>query len=211
MTKVIEGPESSHFARVEREIVLRRTDVQRKEIKAVVTMDDREIKTLTIQRFSQHGDPHPKLHFSFIGSEIDALIEFVMAVKAMPLDGKTRYLSDDEVRQLVLNSAQKLRLLNDDPELIAQLVENSVAMLLRAILDHVPPIFGASNFAGVIGQHGGKSFKEQMRKLEDFLRNIADQFLHEQIRRREPQPTDRQVHFAQPLDTLLGEVAVKLT
>jgi hypothetical protein len=48
-----------------------------------------------------------------------------MAIKAMPLDGKTRYLSDDDVRQLVLNSAQKLRLLNDDPELIAQLVENT--------------------------------------------------------------------------------------
>lgn len=87
----------------------------------------------------------------------------------------------------------------------------SVAMLLRAILDHIPPIFGVQDFASVIGQHGGRSFKDQMRKLEDFLRNIADQFLHQQIRRREAPPTDTQVHFAQPLDTLLGEVVAKLT
>ena len=125
VTKVIEGPGAAHFARVDSELVIRRTDVQRKEIKAVVTVDDREIKTLTIQRFSPEGDPNPKLHFSFVGDEIDALIEYVMAIKAIPLDGKTRYLNDEEVRQLVLNSAQKLRLLNDDPELIAQLVENT--------------------------------------------------------------------------------------
>jgi hypothetical protein len=86
----------------------------------------------------------------------------------------------------------------------------SVAMLLRSILDHVPPIFGARDFASVIAQHGGKSIKDQMRKLDDFLRSIADQFLHQQIRRRETPPTDTQVHFAQPLDTLLGEVAAKL-
>lgn len=125
VTKVVQGPESSHFAMVDKEIVLRRSDVQRKEIKAVVTVDEREIKTLHIQRFSQNGDPNPKLHFSFVGDEIDALLEFVMAIKAMPLDGKTRYLKDDEVRRLVLNSEQKLRLLENDPDLIAQLVENA--------------------------------------------------------------------------------------
>src|SRR5258708_27397565 len=38
VTKVIDSPEASHFAPVESEIVLRRTDVQRKEIKAVVTV-----------------------------------------------------------------------------------------------------------------------------------------------------------------------------
>lgn len=123
--RVTEAPESSHFATVDSELVIRRTDKQRKEIKAVVTVDDREIKTLTIQRFSEPGKPEEKVHFSFVGDEIDVLIEYVLSIKAMPLDSKTRYLTDAEVRQLMLNSAQKLRLLNDDPELIAQLVENA--------------------------------------------------------------------------------------
>jgi Domain of unknown function (DUF4263) len=125
VTKVIDSPDAAHFAQVETELVIRRTGAERKEIKAVVTVDERGIKTLTIQRFSRRGDPNTRLHFSFVGDEIDALIEFVMAIKAMPLDGKNRYLSDDEVRLLVLSSAQKLRMLNDDPDLIAQVVENT--------------------------------------------------------------------------------------
>jgi hypothetical protein len=125
VSTVIDSPEASHFARIEDEAVLRRTLVERKEIKAVVTVDEREVKTLTIQRFSRRGDPNETKHFSFIGAEITRLVEFVMAIKAVPLDGSKRYSTDDEVRRLVLSQAQKLRLLEDDPELIAQIVENT--------------------------------------------------------------------------------------
>ena len=123
VTRVIDSPEACHFARVAGELVIRRTEAQRKEIKAVVTVDEREIKTLTIQRFSKEGDPNQKLHFSFIGDEIDVLVEYLLSIKSIPLESKRRYLSDEEVRQLVLSAAQKVRLLADDPELIAQLVE----------------------------------------------------------------------------------------
>jgi len=86
----------------------------------------------------------------------------------------------------------------------------SVAMLVRAILDHVPPIFSVSNFTGVKAQHGGASFKQQMDHLDQSSRKIADAFLHEHIRRREVLPTDTQVYCAPALDTLLGEVVAKL-
>jgi hypothetical protein len=65
------------------------------------------------------------MHFSFIGEEINSLIEFIMATKAVPMDGSKRYLTDDEVRSLVLSHAQKLRLLEGDPDLIAEIVKNT--------------------------------------------------------------------------------------
>jgi hypothetical protein len=86
----------------------------------------------------------------------------------------------------------------------------SVAMLVRAILDHVPPIFSATKFEEVRAKHGGQSFKEQMEQLDKSSRKIADAFLHGQVRRKEVLPTNTQVHFAPALETLLGEVTVRL-
>jgi hypothetical protein len=86
----------------------------------------------------------------------------------------------------------------------------STAMLLRTILNHVPPILGFNTFAEVANSYGGaksqKSFKGSMQRLEGSLRNIADMHLHSPIRPREDVPTAVQVDFAAELDVLLGEV-----
>lgn len=83
----------------------------------------------------------------------------------------------------------------------------STAMLVRAIVDHVPPIFGKISFSDVAGQHGGKSFKEHMSHLDKSLRKVADGHLHQQIRRAESLPTQQQIAFGPALDALLAEVA----
>ncbi|MGY4467325.1 hypothetical protein ACVWWK_003007 [Bradyrhizobium sp. LB9.1b] len=86
----------------------------------------------------------------------------------------------------------------------------STAMLLRTILNHVPPVLGLATFAEVASNYGGpksnKSFKGNMQRLEGSLRNIADMHLHSPIRSREDVPTAVQVEFAADLDVLLGEV-----
>jgi hypothetical protein len=82
----------------------------------------------------------------------------------------------------------------------------SVAMLLRAIADHAPPIFNAPNFAQYAASCAGRSHQGSMRHLEGSLRHIADGILHQQIRQRESLPTASQVDFRQDLDVLLGEV-----
>jgi hypothetical protein len=86
----------------------------------------------------------------------------------------------------------------------------STAMLLRTILNHVPPVLGFSTFAEVANNYGNpkssKSFKVSMQRLEGSLRNIADMHLHSPIRTREDVPTATQVDFAADLDVLLGEV-----
>lgn len=82
----------------------------------------------------------------------------------------------------------------------------ATAMLLRAILDHVPPIFSKALFKEVASGYGGKSFKDIMQHLENGARKIADSHLHVQIRKKEVLPTSLQVNFSPHLDFLLAEV-----
>jgi hypothetical protein len=84
----------------------------------------------------------------------------------------------------------------------------SCLFLVRAILDHVPPIFGLSSFTEVANNYagGGKSFREAMQHLQNASRKIADLFLHSQIRATEAVPTKTQVEFRADIDVLLSEV-----
>ncbi len=82
----------------------------------------------------------------------------------------------------------------------------ATAMLLRAILDHVPPIFSKASFKEVASEYGGRSFKNIMQHLENGGRKIADSHLHVQIRKKEVLPSSLQVNFSQYLDVLLAEL-----
>lgn len=84
----------------------------------------------------------------------------------------------------------------------------AVAMLVRAMLDHIPPIFGCKNFEEVSNnfQSGSYSFKESMKNLESSSRKIADSHLHTQIRIKEILPNKTQVNFSNDMDVLLGEI-----
>lgn len=83
----------------------------------------------------------------------------------------------------------------------------AMAMLVRAITDHVPPLFKVGSFKQVVANYNGsRSFKDAMAHLDTGLRKIADGILHEQIRRREAMPNATQVNFSQTLDLLLAEV-----
>lgn len=83
----------------------------------------------------------------------------------------------------------------------------SIVLLCRAIIDHVPPIFGAKTFSEVANSYPGtRSFKESMERLNSSSRKIADQHLHSQIRNSEVLPTITQVDFSNDLDVLLSEI-----
>jgi hypothetical protein len=85
-------------------------------------------------------------------------------------------------------------------------------VLTRALLDHVPPVFGVKSFSEVANNYigGSKSFKDTMLHLDTAAKKIADGFLHTQIRRSETLPTAQQVNFGAPLDLLLAEI-VRIT
>ena len=83
----------------------------------------------------------------------------------------------------------------------------SIAMIMRAIIDHIPPIFKVSSFAEVANNYGGStSFNDSMKLLQRSLRKVADSHLHVQIRERETLPTFTQVNFKADLDFLLSEI-----
>jgi integrase len=83
----------------------------------------------------------------------------------------------------------------------------SIAFLVRAVIDHVPPIFEFNTFGEVANNYQStKSFKKHMEHLHNSLRNVADGYLHVPIRSKEDLPHFTQVDFRSPLDQLLGEV-----
>lgn len=86
----------------------------------------------------------------------------------------------------------------------------AVPDLVRTVMDHIPPVFGGKSFAFVKANHGDRTFKEHMERLDDSLRLVADASLHRHIRKSETLPTASQVNFAADLDVLLGEVIAKL-
>lgn len=83
----------------------------------------------------------------------------------------------------------------------------AVAALTRALLDHVPPIFGTKTFAETANNYAGsRSFKESMQHLESSARKIGDAHLHTQIRDKESLPSATQVNFSNDVDVLLAEI-----
>jgi site-specific recombinase XerD len=133
--------------------------------------------------------------------------------KASELAATEQYVSEARIRQVATLTQPNF----DFSRLVALLHELnaasrassllSVAFLARAVIDHVPPLFGQQEFSGVANQYpGSKSFKKGMLSLNTALRNIADSYLHEHIRSREEAPQRQQVDFRAQLDQLLGEI-----
>ncbi len=111
------------------------------------------------------------------------------------------------------DTTRLVRLLEELNEVAAAECWMATAMIVRAITDHIPPVFGYTAFEQVASNIPGKdrSFKGSMQHLQNSLRNIADAHLHLHIRSREVLPTRKQVEFSPDLDVLLAEVVRRLT
>jgi len=88
----------------------------------------------------------------------------------------------------------------------------SSSLLVRSVIDHIPPIFGFANFSLLANNYsdGTRSFKKAMLNLDNSLRNIADNNIHSQIRKKEVLPTTTQSDFTPELDLLLSEIVRSL-
>lgn len=144
----------------------------------------------------------------------EALVRSVGSETAVPkVKSEDMYVDLDRIDQLravtsaSFDLAKLIRLCEELNTCYANDCFFAVATLVRAILDHVPPIFGLRAFSEVSNNYGGtKSFKESMTHLEKSLRSIADHHLHVHIRNRETLPTRTQVDFRADLDVLLAEI-----
>ena len=86
----------------------------------------------------------------------------------------------------------------------------SCALLIRAVMNHIPPIFNAEKFSQVVA-NSGRSVKAVLSHLESQARPIADLHTHFLIRSREQVPTKHQIEPYKPsFEILIQEVIFKL-
>ena len=87
----------------------------------------------------------------------------------------------------------------------------SSALLLRAVLNHVPPIFAVLSFSEVVAS-AGRSIKAVLSRLNDDARPIADLHTHLTMRPVEHVPTKNQLEPYKPgFEVLIQEVISKLS
>jgi hypothetical protein len=87
----------------------------------------------------------------------------------------------------------------------------SAVLLLRAIINHVPPVFGATTFSDVVAQ-SGRSVKAILARLNEDARPIADLHTHVVMRATEHLPTKNQIEpYKASFEVLIQEVLVRLT
>jgi hypothetical protein len=137
VSKIVEAKESHQFIKDGREIVLRVTDGDRQEIKAKFYEDTRGIFTLTIQKYTRpSGVPH-QAYFTFTGSEIATLYNFLRNIEVLPLSNASSQRLDDKfVEELVLTREQLFRLIDKQPDLVAELLRNEISARDVAELGH---------------------------------------------------------------------------
>jgi len=86
----------------------------------------------------------------------------------------------------------------------------STSLLLRAIINHVPPVFGFTSFSQVVAQ-SGRSVKSILSRLEDDARPMADLHTHVPMRRKDYLPTKNQLEsYKAPFEVLIQEIIVRL-
>ena len=86
----------------------------------------------------------------------------------------------------------------------------AVALVMRTVLNHVPPVFGQDTFEQVVA-NVGKSLKESFDHLEKGLRKIADFHTHRKIAVAESYPSVAQVEpFKPQFELLLQQVEARL-
>jgi len=108
-------------------VSLRITPGERQEIKAKFYEDTRGVFTLQIQKYTvETGIPH-NTYFTFVGSEISVLYNFIRNIPVLPLKTRARTKLDDRfVDEIVLSREQAMQMINDQPDLIREILENHV-------------------------------------------------------------------------------------
>jgi hypothetical protein len=166
---------------------------------------EREIVAAGCRAIIQHELASPVM-----ARRIEALL--AQPAPAVPADPAARpYIAPrrlDALRKLAPAGFDLARLIRLCEELNAAMEQQlllAAAMLTGALIDHVPPIFGAASFAELAASHGSRSFKAAMKKLDAAVSAIAAH-LHAPIRSTEALPTAEQVDVGPLLDVLLAEI-----
>jgi len=126
-SKVIDAPTTYAFAKIKDELVLRHRNNSKSHIKAVFYEDDRHIRSLNIQGFSIATERPHNASFSFVGDEIEKLLEFLINIQLVTLTSKASVnITDTELRRVRLSNLQARSLVEENEELFAEVVRLSL-------------------------------------------------------------------------------------
>lgn len=135
ISKVIDTSETHQFVRDGKQVSLRITGGGRQEIIAKFYEDTRGIFRLQIQRYTvESGSPH-NTYFTFSGSEISTLYNFIRNVAVVPLQSESGAKLDDKfIQELVLTQEQLMELVSEQPDLVEELIRNNTTAQDVALL-----------------------------------------------------------------------------
>lgn len=127
ISKVIDCEETHKFIKDGNQVSLRITPGGRQEIVAKFYEDTRGVFNLQIQKYTtETGAPH-NTYFSFSGKEISTFYNFIRNIPLIPIKTRAKTKLDDKfVEEIVLSREQALKLINDQPDLIKEIVENQI-------------------------------------------------------------------------------------
>lgn len=126
-TKLIEQPDSYAFAVLKGETVLRHKEGAKTCIKAKFFEDDRGIFVLNIQGYTIASMKPHNASFSFVGNEIEKLVEFIEHIRQVPLsDSRYKKITDDEILKLILSSSQAHSIIQGNEDLFIEVLRSAV-------------------------------------------------------------------------------------
>ncbi|EKT4553217.1 DUF4263 domain-containing protein [Flavobacterium psychrophilum] len=126
-SKVIDSENTYEFVKLKGEVKLRETPEGRQEITAKFVEDSRGIFILQIQKFTTAtGSPH-KTYFSFRGSEIRTLFDFIKSIAELEIKDENGFkITDNELKNLILTKEQAFSMYKDNQSLFEEIFEENV-------------------------------------------------------------------------------------
>ncbi|SCY16303.1 protein of unknown function [Flavobacterium anhuiense] len=127
-SKVLDCENTFEFIKEKGEVKLRVTSEGRQEITAKFLEDSRGIFILQIQKFTTStGIPH-KTYFSFRGSEIKTLIDFIKSIKDLQIEDKNGFkITDNELKKLILTKEQAFSIYKDNQVIFKEILRENIS------------------------------------------------------------------------------------
>lgn len=126
-TKVIESPNSYAFGTIKDEVILRHAEGGKSYITAKLIEEPRGLFLLTLQRYTVATDKPHNASFSFIGSEIGKLLEFIQNILSVTFKNDRAFnITDEELRNIVVSNNQARKLFQENEEVFSEIIKSEI-------------------------------------------------------------------------------------
>lgn len=131
-SKVFVNEEHHEFYTERDKLILRVTEKEKQEVVVTVLENNRSIRSISLQRYYRdEGKPIKQDRFTFRPNEFSNLLNFLRSIEFLPVTDASHGRYDDshvaEFRKLLTETPHALlKMLNDNPDVIADFAENNI-------------------------------------------------------------------------------------